>query len=63
MLPEDIRNLILDYAYSHKMYLLKSKLLRELKFHDFFFQIRSFYDMYNHISISYTCIIEEKKEE
>ena len=55
MLPKDIRDIILDYYYSHKMYLIKNKVLREMRFHDFFTQIHSFYEMFHHISISYSC--------
>ena len=36
MLPTDIRDLILDYWWGHKMYVLKKELLRELSINRYF---------------------------
>ena len=51
MLPTDIRDLILDYWWGHKMYVLKKQLLRELSKSRFFNQVFSFYELYHHIQI------------
>lgn len=52
MLPREIKRIIFDYYYSHKMFVLKKKLFRELQFNDFFRQIRCFYEVYHHITLS-----------
>ena len=60
MLPTDIRDLILDYWWGHKMYVLKKELLRELSKSRFFNQVFSFYEIYHHIQISFHS--EEEKQ-
>ena len=50
-LPKDIKNLILDYYYSYKVYIAKENLLRELRFSSFFHQVISFYEIYHSITI------------
>ena len=50
-LPKDIKNLIIDYYYSYKMYKAKQKVLCELRLSSFFHQVISFYEIYHSITI------------
>ena len=52
MLPVDIQNLILDYYWSHKVYLLKRKCLKQLNFNRFFREVNTYYDMYHTITLN-----------
>ena len=51
-LPRDIKNIILDYYYSYKMYIAKQNLLRELRFSSFFHQVVGFYELFNTITLN-----------
>ena len=53
VLPDVIRSLILDYFYSHRVYILKGDLLRELVCHHFFREVRGFYELSYHITLSF----------
>ena len=41
----------MDYYWDHRMYLLKQKLLTDLRISRYFNQVFSFYELYNHITI------------
>ena len=51
-LPRDIKNIILDYYYSYKMYIAKQNLLRELRFSSFFHQVVGFYELFHTITLN-----------
>ena len=53
-LPKDIKNLILDYYYSYKVYKAKQNVLRELRFTTFFHQVVGFYELYHTITLNIT---------
>lgn len=53
-LPKDIKNLILDYYYSYKMYQAKQNVLCELRFSSFFHQVVGFYELYHTITLNIT---------
>ena len=53
-LPKDIKNLIMEYYYSYKMYKAKQKVLCELRFSSFFHQVVGFYELYHTITLNIT---------
>ena len=52
-LPKALIELVLDYYYSYKQFQLHRKLLRELSVHFFFREVRAFYEVFNHITVSF----------
>lgn len=51
--PKEIESLIIDYYYSHKIFAAKRRIQREMQFHQFFRQVRSYYELYHHITVSF----------
>ena len=54
MLPPELKDIILDYYWSHRMYLIRKKVMRELRMSRYFVQVMSFYELYHHINVSIT---------
>ena len=54
MLPTELKGIILDYYWSHRMYLSHARVMRELKLSRYFIQVMSFYELYRHFNISVT---------
>ena len=45
-LPRDVWNIIEDYYYSHRQYILRQKLIREFKHLYLLQEVRIFYEIY-----------------
>lgn len=53
MLPDDVKNLILDYYYSHKIWYIKQKVHREIHYYIFFSKIYKLHELFDNMAASY----------